>query len=247
MPESSQSPESRPQPLFVTTRWSVVLRAGRSDTGRAQTALAELCRTYWYPLYAYARRHGFGPQDAEDATQGFFAKLLRLHSLAGVEQAKGRFRAFLLASMKHYLADEREHASAQKRDRSRTISLDAGAAEERYRFEPAETATPEQLFERRWALTLLDTVMQRLSAEYGDSGRAALFQALRFAITGDKNSVPYTQLAAELGISADAVRVAVHRLRRRYRQVLREEIAHTVSDPSEIADELNSLRRILSA
>jgi RNA polymerase sigma-70 factor (ECF subfamily) len=225
----------------------VVLRAGRTDTTRAQTALAELCQTYWYPLYAYARRRGFSPEDAEDATQGFFEKLLRLGSLAGVEQAKGRFRAFLLASMKHFLADERDHASAQKRDRARTISLDARDAEERYRFEPVETATPEQLFERRWALTLLDTVMQRLRAEYEDSGQAALFAAARFAITGDKSAAPYTRLAAELGITGEAVRVAVHRLRRRYRQVLREEIAHTVADKSEIADELNSLRRILSA
>ena len=231
--------------LFVTTRWSVVLRAGRSDTTRAQAALADLCQAYWYPLYAYARRRGCSPHDAEDATQGFFARLLKLHSLAGVEREKGRFRAFLLASMKHYLADEHDHASAQKRDRALTISLDAQAAEERYRFEPADPVTPEQLFERRWALTLLETVMQRLSSEYEDSGRAALFAALRFAITGDKK--PYTELAKDLEMGGEAVRVAVHRLRRRYRQVLREEIAHTVADESEVDDELNSLRRILSA
>ncbi|HWB58317.1 MAG TPA: sigma-70 family RNA polymerase sigma factor [Chthoniobacteraceae bacterium] len=250
MPESkppSESPEANAQPLFVTTRWSVVLRAGRSDTTRAQAALAELCQAYWYPLYAYARRHGFDPHDAEDATQGFFEKLLKLRSLAGVEQAKGRFRAFMLASMKNYLADERDHASAQKRNRARTISLDAQAAEERYQFEPVERVTPEQLFERRWALTLLDAVMLRLSAEYESSGRGAMFAALRFAITGDKSAVPYTELAAELGMSGEAVRGAVHRLRKRYRLVLREEIGHTVADESEIADELNSLRRILSA
>jgi len=233
--------------LFVTTRWSVVLRAGRSDTTRAQAALADLCQTYWYPLYAYARRRGRSPHDAEDATQGFFARLLKLHSLAGVQREKGRFRAFLLASMKHYLADEHDHASAQKRDLALTVSLDAQAAEERYRFEPADPVTPEQLFERRWALTLLDTVMQRLCTEYEDSGRAALFAALRFAITGDKSTVPYAELAKDLGMTAEAARVAVHRLRSRYRQVLREEIAHTVADESEIADELNSLRRILSA
>jgi RNA polymerase sigma factor (sigma-70 family) len=233
--------------FFATTCWSVVLRAGRSDTTRAQTALAELCGTYWYPLYAYARRRGCSPPDAEDATQGFFAKLLKLHSLAEVKREKGRFRAFLLASMKHYLADEHDHACAQKRDLALTISLDAQAAEERYRFEPVETVTPEQLFERRWALTLLETVMQRLCAEYENSGRAAWFAALRFAITGDKSSVPYTQLAAKLGMTGEAVRVAVHRLRQRYRQVLRKEIAQTVADESEIADELNSLRRILSA
>jgi RNA polymerase sigma-70 factor (ECF subfamily) len=235
-----------PDDSFPHTHWTVVLRAGRSDTTRAQAALAELCQTYWYPLYAYARRRGCNPQDAEDATQGFFARLLRLNSLAYVEREKGRFRAFLLAAMKHYLADEYHHASAKKRDRALTISLDAQAAEERYRFEPVDTVTPEQLFERRWALTLLETVMQRLRTEYEDSGRAALFAALRFAITGDKNAVPYTTLAAELGMTGEAVRVAVHRLRRRYREVLREEIGHTVADESEIADELNSLRRILS-
>jgi RNA polymerase sigma-70 factor (ECF subfamily) len=233
--------------FFATTRWSVVLRAGRFDTVRAQEALAELCQTYWYPLYAYARRQGCSPHDAEDATQGFFAKLLQLNSLAAVEREKGRFRAFLLASMKHYLAGVRDYASAQKRDRSRTISLDAGGAEERYRHEPVDTVTPEQLFERRWALTLLETVMQRLCAEYEETGQAALFAALRFAITGDKSDVPHAELAAKLGTTGEAVRVAVHRLRRRYRQVLREEIAHTVADESEVADELNSLRRILSA
>ena len=233
--------------LFVTTRWSVVLRAGRSDTTRAQAALADLCQTYWYPLYAYARRRGCSPHDAEDATQGFFARLLKLHSLAGVQKEKGRFRAFLLASMKHYLADEHDHASAQKRDRALTMSLDAQAAEERYRFEPADPVTPEQLFERRWALTLLETVMRRLCSEYKDSGRGTLFAALRFAITGDKSTVPYAELAKDLDMTGEAVRVAVHRLRRRYRQVLREEIAHTVAGESEIADELNALRRILSA
>ena len=236
-----------PNDFFATTRWSVVLRAGRSDTTRAQAALAELCQTYWYPLYAYARRRGCSPHDAEDATQGFFAKLLRLNSLAGVERAKGRFRAFLLASMKHYLADERDRASAQKRDQALTISLDAQTAEDRYRGEPTDSRTPEHLFERRWALTLLETVMQRLHAEYGGVGRAALFDALRFAINGDKSAVPYAELAVGLGMSGEAVRVAVHRLRRRYRQVLREEIAHTVVNESEIDEELNSLRRILSA
>ncbi len=237
----------QPNDFFATTRWTVVLRAGHSNTTRSQAALAELCQTYWYPLYAYARRRGCSPHDAEDATQGFFAKLLKLNSLADVEREKGRFRAFLLASMKHYLADQHDHASAQKRDRACTISLDAQAAEERYRFEPVETVTPEQLFERRWALTLLETVMQSLCAEYESSGRAVLFAALRFAITGDKSDVPYAELAAELDMTGEAVRVAVHRLRLRYRQVLREEIAHTVAHESEIADELNSLRRILSA
>ena len=235
-----------PHDFFATTRWSVVLRAGRSDTASAQGALAELCRAYWYPLYAYVRRRGCSPHDAEDATQGFFAKILRLNSLSGVEREKGRFRAFLLGSMKHYLADERDHASAQKRDQALTISLDVPTAEDRYRGEPADPMTPEHLFERRWALTLLEAVMQRLCAEYGGHGRAALFDALRFAITGDRSSVPYADLAARLAMSGEAVRVAVHRLRRRYRQVLREEIAHTVADESEIDEELNSLRRILS-
>ncbi len=233
--------------IFVTTRWTCVLNAARSDTTRARDALAELCQTYWYPLYAYARRRGHSPHDSEDLTQGFFARLLRLNSLAGLSRERGKFRAFLLASMNHFLADEWQHASAQKRDVQRTISLDAEAAENRYRHEPVEHLTPELLFEKQWALTLLETVVQRLRAEYEASGRGALFMELRFAITGEKNDAPYAESAARLGMSEEAVRVAVHRLRQRYRQLLRAEIAQTVADESGLTEELRDLRRILAS
>ncbi|NQU09379.1 sigma-70 family RNA polymerase sigma factor [bacterium] len=231
----------RPREYFATTHWTIVLTAGRRDTSRARDALAQLCQTYWYPLYAYVRRRGYSPQDAEDLTQGFFARLLELDSLAAVAREKGRFRAFLLASMNHYLADEWDRASAQKRDARRTISLDALDAETRYAREPVDTVTPERLFERRWALTLLETVLHRLKKEYEAAGKRELFQQLRFAITGDKNAVPYADLAARLGMTGEAVRVAVHRLRRRYRQVLREEIAQTVTSPEEVKEELRAL------
>jgi RNA polymerase sigma factor (sigma-70 family) len=231
---------------FVPTRWTLVLTAGRADTTRAHDALAELCRTYWYPLYAYARRRGNSPADAEDLTQGFFARLLRLNSLADVRRDKGKFRAFLLASMNHYLADARDHDRAQRRDVQRTIALDAEAADTRYRREPADHLTPERLFERQWALNLLETVVQRLRQEYEASGRGMLFGELRWAISGGKSEVPYDELAVRLGLSEAAVRVAAHRLRKRYRQVLREEIAHTVADPADVEAELQYLRRVLS-
>ncbi len=234
-------------PAFVTTHWSVVLTAGRNDTTRAQEALARLCETYWYPLYAYVRRRGYSVQDAEDLTQGFFARLLQQDSLADVRREKGRFRAFLLASMNHFVADEWDRLSARKRDARRTISLDAETAENRYRTALAEQLTPERLFERQWAITLLESAVQRLRREYEASGRGALFLELRFALTGERSAVPYMELAARLSLSHEAGRVAVHRLRQRYRHLLREEIAHTVADESDIEAELDYLRRVLAS
>jgi len=232
--------------IFVTTRWTMVLRAARSDTTRARAALEDLCQAYWYPLYAYTRRRGYSPQDAEDLTQGFFTRILRLNSLAQVEQVQGKFRAFLLASMNHFMSDEWDRSSAQKRAAQRTVSLDAEMAENRYRSEPMDTLTPERVFERRWAVTLLENVVQRLHKEYEASGQGTLFMETRFAITGDKNAVPYKELASGLGMTEEALRVAVHRLRQRYRRALHEEIAQTVADESEVEEELNCLRRILS-
>jgi len=225
----------------------VVLTAGHSDSTHARAALEKLCQTYWYPLYAYVRRRGYGAADAEDLAQGFFARLLKLESLADVRRERGKFRSFLLAAMNHYLSDERDRALAKKRGAQQTISLDAHVAETRYGREPADTMTPERLFEKQWALTLLETVVQRLRREYETDGKGELFMALRFAITGEKSTVPYAELGVRLGLSEEAVRVAVYRLRRRYRQLLREEIAHTVTTEEEIADELQSLRRILSS
>jgi RNA polymerase sigma-70 factor (ECF subfamily) len=231
---------------FATTHWTVVLAAGRSDSTRARDAMESLCRTYWYPLYAYVRRRGYSAADAEDLTQGFLTRLLELDSLADVRRERGKFRSFLLASLNHYLSDERDRASAAKRDARRTISLDAQAAETRYGREPVDPLTPERLFERQWALALLETVVQRLRGEYEGAGKGELFMALRFAITGGRSEVPYGELARQLGTTEPAIRVAVHRLRRRYRQVLRNEIAQTVATPQDVEDELRSLMNSLA-
>lgn len=233
------------QDYFATTRWTAVLSAGQADTPRARKALAELCQTYWYPLYVYVRRRGYSSHDAEDLTQGFFTRLLRLNSLAEVAPDRGKFRAFLLASMKNHLHTEWDRASAQKRDVRQTFSLDFDAAETRYHQEPSENIPPELVFDRQWALTLLDRVIQRLRREYELSGRAVVFHELRSAITVGKDLVPHGDLATRLGMSEEAIRVAAHRLRRRYRQMLREAIAETVANESEIEAEMDYLRRVI--
>ena len=237
----------KPKDFFATTRWTVVLTAGRTDTTRARMALAELCQTYWYPLYAYARRRGHAVEDAEDLTQGFFARLLQQDFLAGLSREKGRFRAFLLASMNHYMTDVWARNSAQKRDVRKNVSLSTETAEHRYHTALAEPETPERLFERQWAMTLLESVVQRLAREYESTGRGALFAELQFAILGDRSAVPYAELATRLDLSPEAVRVAVHRLRQRYRLILREEIAHTVTGEADILAELNYLRQVLAS
>ena len=223
-----------------------MLTAGDADKTQAQAALEQLCQTYWYPLYAYVRRRGWSPEDAEDATQGFFARLLELSSLAGVRREKGKFRSFLLASLNHYLSDERDRARAQKRGGDRVISLEANAAETRFGREPADPSTPEKIFERQWALTLLETVVNRLQREYESAGKGALFMSLRFSIMGEKSEMSYRELAAETGLSEEALRVAAHRLRHRYRQLLRQEIAQTVASPGEVEDEIRQLFRALT-
>ena len=224
----------------------MVLHAGRSDSTAAREALAQLCQTYWYPLYAYVRRRGHAPEDAEDLTQGFFARLLELGSLADVSREKGKFRSFLLASLNHYLSDEWDRARAQKRGQGRVISLDARQAEDRLNREPADTLTPERLFERKWAMTLLDTVVKKLQREYESAGKGPLFLALGFSIVGEKAETPYTKLSAELGMSEPALRVTVHRLRQRYRQLLRDEISRTVATEAEVDGEIQHLFQALA-
>jgi RNA polymerase sigma-70 factor (ECF subfamily) len=228
----------------------MVLGAGQEDAAQAKDALAELCQTYWYPLYAYVRRRGYSPADAEDLTQGFFERLLRLKSLAEVKRERGRFRSFLLAALNHYIADEWDRASAGRRDVRRTISLDAQAAETRYGRELAgretpERLLPERLFGRQWALTLLERVVQLLQAEYAADGKDELFMTLRFAIVGGREAQPYAELAGKLGMSEVAVRVAVHRLRGRYREMIRQEIAQTVATPAEVEEEIRMLMAAL--
>jgi len=228
---------------FVTTHWSVVLTAGRRDTTRAEDALAKLCQTYWHPLYAYVRRRGHSPEDAQDLTQEFFARLLEHNAIATVSPEKGRFRSFLLASMNHFLSDEWDKARAQKRGAGKVISLDTQCAETWLRQQPAENLTPEKAFELRWAITLLEQVYRRLEEEHRQQGKAELFDALRTTLAGPGNSAPYAELAAKLGMNEGAVKVAVHRLRQRYRALLRETIAETVENEAEVEEELRYLFR----
>jgi RNA polymerase sigma-70 factor (ECF subfamily) len=227
---------------FASTHWSVVLAAGDRDDRRSRDALAKLCATYWYPLYAFVRRQGFGPEDAEDLTQGFFAHLLEHEALATVDRAKGKFRSFLLASLRHFLADERDRVQAQKRGGGRApVPLDVVSAERRYALEPADPAGPDKLFERNWALALMEQVLDRLRAEQVVADKRAQFDLLRDCLMGDPDAPRYADLTAQLSLSEDAVKMAVSRLRRRYRQLLRQEIAHTVSTPAEVEEEIRHL------
>ena len=232
---------------FTTTHWSLVLAAGLGSTTRSQSALAKLCQIYWYPLYAYVRRQGYNPHDAQDLTQEFFARLLKRSDLSKVDQSKGKFRSFLLASMKHFLANEYDRNQAQKRGGGEAIvSLDVQDAENRYILEPADQVTAEDIFERRWALTVLDEVLKKLSAEYEAAGKKNLFDILKTCLTGEKNSLPYAELAEQLKISESAIKVTAHRLRRRYRALLYAEIADTVENPAEVETELRYLRAVLN-
>jgi RNA polymerase sigma-70 factor (ECF subfamily) len=232
---------------FATTHWSVVLAAQAAHTPHAAEALEKLCQTYWYPLYAFVRRQGCSPEDAQDLTQSFFAHLLRKDFLSRVGPEKGRFRSFLLACLKHFLADEWEKARTAKRGGDRREPwLDLARAEERYHLEACVEADAESLYERRWALDLLDRVLDRLRHEAVSSGRAAMFEQLQGCLLGERPTDPYAQVGARLGMTETAVKVTVHRLRQRYRDLLREEIAHTVTRPEEIDEELRHLFEVVS-
>jgi RNA polymerase sigma factor (sigma-70 family) len=248
-PGASDAGEAMPHsPAFVTTHWSVVLSAAGSDSATARQALAKLCQTYWYPLYAYVRRRGFSPPDAEDMTQEFFARFLEHGWVANADPEKGRFRSFLLSAMSHFLANEWDKARAQKRGGGATLlPLEFNTAETRYSREPADNVTPEQEFERHWALALLATVTRRLQADYEQDGKAELFEALHPCLIGDRSSQPYAELGRRLALTEGAVKAAVHRLRQRYRQLLREEIAQTVAEPGGVEDELRHLVAVLAA
>jgi RNA polymerase sigma factor (sigma-70 family) len=232
--------------VFATTHWSVVLAAGGHETTRAGDALEVLCRSYWHPLYHYLRRRGFGPEDAQDLTQGFFAKLIQRRAFAKADPQRGRFRSFLLASLKHFLADEWDRARAEKRGGGETLRLDFQSEETRLEEPPARTLTPDEAYERRWAMLLLEQVYGRLAAEFEHEGRGAQFQALRVALAGDRGAVPYAEIGRQTGLSEGAVKVAVHRLRQRYRALLRATIAETVAAPEEVEDELRHLLRVLA-
>ncbi|HYG35252.1 MAG TPA: sigma-70 family RNA polymerase sigma factor [Clostridia bacterium] len=231
---------------FALTHWSVVLATGSRDSSHARKALDQLCHTYWHPIYSYIRRQGHSPHDAQDLTQEFFARLLEKEQFSAVDPAKGRFRSFLLASLKHFLANEWDKAKAQKRGGGQPlISIDEQSAEDSYAVEPVENLTPDKIFDRRWALTLLQRVLDRLRSEYERDDKGELIEALKGTLTGDRQSVGYAEIAARLKSSEGAIKVAVYRLRQRYRDLLREEIAHTVASPQEIEDEIRALFAVL--
>jgi len=232
---------------FADTPWSAVLAAGRGNPEAKARALERLCHTYWYPIYASIRWRGRSPHDAEDLTQGYFARLLHRDAFQHVTPGKTKFRSYLLVALNHYLADEHARESALKRGGGRPlISFDAHQAEDRYQLEPVEAATPEKYFERRWALTLLDTALARLEAEYRDRGRAPLFRELN-AFKGDGvNGGRYRDAATRAGLSEEAFKKAVQRLRQRYQELIREEIARTVASPTEIDAEVRHLIAVLS-
>lgn len=201
-----------------------------------------MCGIYWYPLYAYVRRRGYSREDAEDLTQGFFTRFLERNYLDGLSSEKGRFRAFLLASLKNFLANEWHKAHRQKRGGNLTaLSLDWQSADSRYQIDLADSLTPDRIYDREWALALLEHVITRLRDECVADGKAQLFEELKPFLTADKSAVPYPHVAAQLGMAEGAVRVSVHRLRRRYRAVLRDEINQTLSDPAQLADEMQAL------
>jgi RNA polymerase sigma-70 factor (ECF subfamily) len=228
----------------------MVLKAAQDDDS-GRRALAELCQLYWYPLYAFLRRQGTDQDSAKDLTQGFFTRLIEKADLRKVETGRGTFRSYLLASLKHFAANEWDRQQAQKRGGGQTIvsldlDLDLQGAEDRYRLEPADTTTPEKLFERRWALTLLETVLDRLQAEMAARGRGPLFQRLKVFLEGDGTGPGYAEIARDLDMSEGAIKVNVHRLRSRFRELLRQEIGHTLEDPDAADAELRHLLGALS-
>lgn len=231
---------------FVTTSWTVVLQAAAKDPTKNSDALAILCEAYWYPLYAFVRRLGSAPDDAEDLTQSFFADLLAKSKLAKSDPDRGRFRTFLLTSLQNFLKNEHRKNSAIKRGGQHSIlSLDFEAAESQFSLEPVHERTPQKAFDRNWALAVLNQVLQSLEQQYADSGKSELFDALKSHLVGEA-SVPYSALAVNLGMKEGAIKVAMHRLRERYGQMLRLQIAKTIEDSADVDQELRYLFEVLS-
>jgi RNA polymerase sigma-70 factor (ECF subfamily) len=230
---------------FPTTRWTLVVAA--SDPGRreARTALTSLCENYWYPLYAYLRRRGYPADQAQDLTQEFLIRVLEGRYLDRADQEKGRFRAFLLTSLKFFVADEEDRRRAHKRGGGMLVSLEFSSGEERYQREAVHDETPERIFERRWALSMLDRVVEKLRTEFILHGRPEHFEQLKVFLLGQSDA-PYAALARDMNTSEGAVKVAIHRLRKRYRELFRQEIADTVADPAEVESELRFLATVLS-
>jgi RNA polymerase sigma factor (sigma-70 family) len=232
---------------FATTRWSLVLAAGHRTDARSAEALAKLCEMYWYPVYAFIRRQGYRPEEGADLTQEFFARVLEKNYFRDADPARGRFRAFLCTSIRHFLSNERDRARTLKRGGSGPlISLDVEAAEGTYCFEPRDDLTPEKLFDRRWALVLLERVLAHVRDAHVSAGKGEMFDRLKGYLTGDSRGEPYADVAKALGMTEGAVKVAVHRLRRHFRGMLIQEIAETVSDPADIDAEIEYLLKAVS-
>jgi RNA polymerase sigma-70 factor (ECF subfamily) len=244
---TTASPKSAQAGWFPTTRWTTVLAISGSDSHLAEQALATLCQIYWYPLYAYARAQAHTPEAAEDLTQAFFVRLLERRDLHHADRQKGRFRSYLLAAFRHFLADEFDKTTALKRGGGQIfISIDAQTAEERFQLEPVDALSPDKIYERRWALTVLDEALTRLKADYDETGKTQLYCALEGLLTRDGQQASYAAIGRRLGLSESAVKSALHRLRQRHRELIREEVAQTVGTSQEVDDEVRHLIAVLS-
>jgi RNA polymerase sigma-70 factor (ECF subfamily) len=240
--EASTSASTAPGDVFATTHWTIVLAAGQRSTPQSDHALEELCQNYWFPLYAYVRRRGYTREDAEDLTQAFFARFLTKNYLDGLSAERGRFRAFLLASLKHYLANEWDKSQRQKRGGGAVnLSLDWHTADTRFQVVATTEPSPDKAFDREWAVALLAKVIERLQAECAAEGKANFFEQLKIFLTAGKGELSHTAAAQKLGLDETAVRVAVHRLRKRYRQLLRDEIAQTLANAVDVDEEMRAL------
>jgi RNA polymerase sigma factor (sigma-70 family) len=238
---SSQSSQA-PGDVFATTHWTVVLAAGRRSTPQSNLALEELCRVYWFPLYAYVRRRGYAKEDAEDLTQAFFARFLAKNYLAGLSAERGRFRAFLLASLKHFLINDWKKSQRQKRGGGEApLSLDWQTADTKFQVAATNEPSPDKAFDREWAVALLAQVIARLQKECAADGKARQFERLKIYLTANTDDEGQVEAAKALGMEAGAVRVAIHRLRKRYRQLLRDEIAQTLADAADVDEEMRAL------
>ena len=242
---SGQTLHTLPGPSrFPTTRWTLVVAAGHPQRKEARSALVFLSENYWYPLYAYLRRRGYPPDQAQDLTQEFFMRLLEGRYLDRAVPEKGRFRSFILTSLKFLVADEQDRQRARKRGGGRLVPLEFSSGEERYQREPAHNETPERIFERRWAISVLDRVVATLRDEFVQHGRPDHFERLKVFLLSNAGA-PYAALAREMNTSEGALKVAIHRLRKRYRELFRQEIADTVADPAEVESELRFLAAVL--
>jgi len=247
MPGTDRESEGADPRFFATTHWSVVLAAGDQSSPETEAALSRLCQSYWFPIYAFVRKKGYSPEPAQDLVQEFFAGFLEKNYVAKAARERGRFRCFLMTSVENFLNNQNDWARAEKRGGGRLLfSLDQQDAEARYRHEPRTETDPARTFEQRWAATLLNTVLTRLQNEFRTTGRSDLFDALQAHLWGDSESIGYAQLAERFGLTLANVKVTAHRLRQRYRELLREEIAHTVGSPDEIDDEIQHLMKVVS-